>query len=175
MANDLLLNTYFKQYGFPVIFVRSTNVYGPRQQLFKIIPKTILSIKKGARIALHGGGVAKKSYIHIRDISIGECCILEKGEIGKVYHLSPDQSISIKDLVEKICALIHVDFSDVVEIVEERPGQDAFYELNSQFAKNTLAWKPSIDIQSGLLDVIEWTHLHWDILRPLNLEYQHKV
>src|SRR5262245_34282079 len=39
-AADLLLATYHKQFQFPVLTVRATNVYGARQQLFKIIPRS---------------------------------------------------------------------------------------------------------------------------------------
>jgi dTDP-glucose 4,6-dehydratase len=71
-AADLLLSTYVKQFNFPLVTVRSTNVYGARQQLFKIIPRSVIFVKLGKKIELHGGGVAVKSYIHVRDISRGE-------------------------------------------------------------------------------------------------------
>src|SRR5207237_7828144 len=86
-AADMLLKVYAKQYGFPLISVRATNVYGARQQLFKIIPRTVISAKAGKKISLHGGGVAVKSYINIRDVSRGELAILERGRIGQLYHL----------------------------------------------------------------------------------------
>src|SRR5262249_46825466 len=70
-AADQLLRTYARQYGFPLLTVRATNVYGARQQLFKIIPRSAVFIKLGQKIELHGGGVAVKSYIHIRDVSYG--------------------------------------------------------------------------------------------------------
>src|SRR5581483_11247187 len=60
---DLLLETFRKQFRFPLLTVRGTNVYGARQQLFKIIPRTVIYLKSGRRIELHGGGKAVKSYI----------------------------------------------------------------------------------------------------------------
>ncbi|MBI3955593.1 GDP-mannose 4,6-dehydratase, partial [Candidatus Gottesmanbacteria bacterium] len=93
-AADLLISTYIKNFNFPAVFVRSTNVYGAGQQLHKIIPRTVIYIKAEKKIELHGGGRSVKSYIHIRDISKGELLITEKGKIGQVYHLSPDKGIS---------------------------------------------------------------------------------
>ena len=65
-AGDFSLFTFFKNYRFPLVMIRATNVYGANQQLFKIIPRTVIYLKSGKKIELHGGGVAVKSYIHIR-------------------------------------------------------------------------------------------------------------
>src|SRR5262249_5601182 len=102
-AADFLLKTYAKQYGFPLLTVRATNVYGARQQLFKIIPRSAIYIRMGKRIELHGGGKAVKSYIHIRDVSCGELAVLENGRIGDLYHLSPDQGVEVRQVVRLIC------------------------------------------------------------------------
>src|SRR5437764_4049275 len=62
-AADLLLSTYHKEFGFPLLTVRATNVYGARQQLFKIVPRSVISLRLGRKIPLHGGGRAVKSYL----------------------------------------------------------------------------------------------------------------
>ena len=104
-AADLLLQTYAKQFGFAVVFVRATNVYGARQQLFKIIPRSVVFVRLGKTIELHGGGAAVKSYIHIRDVSRGELAILRDGRPGTIYHLSPSEGVAVRDVVRKICEL----------------------------------------------------------------------
>src|SRR3990167_6156031 len=55
-ASDMWLTALYKNYNFPVLLTRAANVYGPGQQLYRIIPKTILTIKMGAKLPLHGGG-----------------------------------------------------------------------------------------------------------------------
>ena len=67
-AADFHLHTLVKNYNFPMVMVRSTNVYGAHQQLWKIIPRSVINIKLDKKIQLHGGGVAVKSFINIRDI-----------------------------------------------------------------------------------------------------------
>src|ERR1700677_2194414 len=57
-AADMLLSVYRRQYDFPLLSVRATNVYGARQQLFKIMPRSVICIKSGKTIELHGGGQA---------------------------------------------------------------------------------------------------------------------
>jgi len=173
-AGDLMLQTLVKNYEFPLVTIRSTNVYGAHQQLFKIIPRSMIYQKLGKRIPLHGGGRAVKSFIHIRDISRGELSALEKGVDGNIYHLSPDQGISIHDLVQKICTLTGHSFIEAVEIVEERPGQDLAYTLNSSKARDQLGWQPVIDIDTGLHQVYDWINHEWDNILISPKDYQHK-
>src|SRR3990172_7866650 len=97
-AADLLLFTLVKNFNFPLVMVRSTNVYGAHQQLFKIIPRTVISIKLGKKVQLHGGGKAVKSYIHIRDVSRAQLAILEKGKKGEIYHISPDRGVTVAEV-----------------------------------------------------------------------------
>src|SRR5262249_2769099 len=144
-AADSLLAAYRKQFQFPVLTVRATNVYGAGQQLFKIIPRSAIYLLLGRTIELHGGGKAVKSYIHIRDVSHGELAVLERGRIGQMYHLSPDHGISIRDLVARMCRLMNVDFAKTTKSVDERPGQDAAYVIDSTLARTELSWRPTID------------------------------
>ena len=173
-AADMLLQTYHKQFNFPLLTVRATNVYGPRQQLFKIIPRTIIYLTLGRKIQLHGGGRAVKSYIHIRDVSWGELAILERGEIGRMYHLSPDRGITIRELVWTICKAMGQSFVDVTQDVGERPGQDDAYVIDSSKAREELDWSPRIPLEEGLAETIEWVRENMDVIRGEALEYVHR-
>jgi len=175
VAADLLLATYHKQFDFPLVSVRATNVYGARQQLFKIIPRSVIYIKLGQTIELHGGGKAVKSYIHIRDVSRGELAILEQGRLGRIYHLSPDQGIAVRDVVRLICERMDTPFEEATAIVAERPGQDAAYVIDSSRARSELGWAPAIDIEEGLAEVVDWCEQYWDDINRQPLEYIHKA
>lgn len=173
-AADMLLETYRRQFGFPVTTVRATNVYGARQQLFKIVPRSIIAMKQGRKIPLHGGGRAVKSYIHVRDVSRGELAILEQGEVGEIYHLSPDEGIAVADVVREIAFLMYKQFGDVTEAVAERPGQDAAYVIDSSLARSRFGWRPSIDLRSGLKETIAWVEKNWREIERSPLEYEHR-
>lgn len=173
-AGDLLLHTFHRQFGFPLVTVRSTNVYGARQQLFKIIPRTVIYLKLGRKIELHGGGKAIKSYIHIRDISRGELAILEKGELGRIYHLSPDSGVAVADVVRLICEQMRKSFESCTTSVEERPGQDNAYVIDSALARDSLDWSPRIRLEEGLAEVTDWVEAHWSEILGQPLEYLHK-
>jgi dTDP-glucose 4,6-dehydratase len=174
-AADMLLSAYQRQYGFPLLTIRATNVYGARQQLFKIIPRSAIYIRSGQTIELHGGGKAVKSYIHIRDVSEGEWRILESGTIGDRYNLSPDHGIAVCDVVRKVCDFMGVPFSKATRVVDERPGQDAAYVIDSTKLRTELDWAPLISLDDGLREVVEWTDAHWDEIKSQPLTYEHKA
>jgi dTDP-glucose 4,6-dehydratase len=173
-AADLLLSTYHKEFGFPLLSVRATNVYGARQQLFKIVPRSVISLRVGRTIPLHGGGRAVKSYIHVRDVSRGELAILERGEVGQTYHLSPDQGAAVRDVVRTICERLGRSFAEGTEAVAERPGQDAAYVIDSGRARRELGWAPRITLDQGLSEVIDWVDANWAEIKDVPLAYQHK-
>ena len=173
-AADFLLRTYHKHFGFPLVTVRATNVYGARQQLFKIIPRSAIYVKLGKKIQLHGGGKAVKSYIHIRDVSRGELAVLERGQLGQIYHLSPDRGVAVRNVVETICNSMGRNFAEATTVVEERPGQDAAYVIDSTRARTELGWSPQIGLQEGLTEVSRWVEENWVEITQQSLEYQHK-
>jgi dTDP-glucose 4,6-dehydratase len=171
---DLLLSVYRKQFQFPLLSVRATNVYGARQQLFKIIPRTAIFLKAGKTIELHGGGEAVKSYIHIRDVSRGELSVLERGKVGELYHLSPDEGVRVRSVVQEMCEMNGIPFETAVTAVAERPGQDAAYVIDSSKARSELGWTPQIPLREGLKEVLHWVNDYWEEIRNQPLQYEHK-
>lgn len=172
-AGDLSLFTYFKNFSFPLVMIRATNVYGAGQQLFKIIPRSILYIKGKKMIELHGGGEAVKSYIHIRDVSKGEWLAMEKGVPGEIYHLSPDQGIQVKEVVREICRLMKVPFETAAKAVGERLGQDKAYLIDSSKARKELGWTPSVSLAEGLLGTCQWIEENYQDISQRPLAYIH--
>ncbi len=173
-AADMSLMTFFKNYNFPVVFTRAANVYGPGQQLYRIIPKTILSIKLGKKLPLHGGGHSLRSFIHIRDVADGTMRVARQANPGEIYHFSTSRNISIRDLVRLICERMKVSFEEMVEITEDRPGKDAAYLLDSSKAKGILGWSDKIGLEEGIEDTIRWVEGNIDVLKDMPLAYMHK-
>jgi dTDP-glucose 4,6-dehydratase len=173
-AADMLLATFRSQFDFPLLTVRATNVYGARQQLFKIIPRSAIYIRQGRKIPLHGGGVAVKSYIHVRDISRGELAILERGRPGEIYHLSPAEGVAVRHVVETIAKRSGKTLDEVADIVGERPGQDAAYVIDSSRARRELGWSSQVGFSEGIDEVVQWVENYWDEILQQSLDYQHK-
>jgi dTDP-glucose 4,6-dehydratase len=173
-AGDLSLFTFVKNFKFPMVMIRATNVYGPHQQLFKIIPRSIIYMKQKKKIPLHGGGQAIKSYIHIRDVSRGERLAMEEGLPGEIYHLSPDQGVTVKEVVSTLAERLKIPFESAVDVVDERLGQDKAYTIDSSKARRELKWKPTIELGEGLQQTITWVEDYYQEIEKQPLEYLHK-
>ena len=175
-AADMFLFTLVKNYNFPMVMIRATNVYGPHQQLWKIIPRSAIYLNIGRKIELHGGGAAVKSFINIRDVSKGELSAMIHGRDGEIYHLSPGNSaFAVRDVVEKVCAIKGKVFNDCTEIVGERLGQDSAYVIDSTKAKTELGWRPQIDLNEGIIKVVEWVDENLKAIKDESLVYIHKL
>jgi len=173
-ACDMSLMTFFKNYNFPVVFTRAANVYGPGQQLYRIIPRTILFFLTGNKLQLHGGGHSVRSFIHINDVADGTLKAAREGNPGDIYHFSTPQNISIRSVVELTAKIMNVEFSKFVEVADERPGKDSAYLLDSTKAKTGLGWKDRISLEQGINDTIKWLKDNLEIIKKCSFDYIHK-
>ena len=172
-AIDMSLNCFFNNYKFPVVYTRSANFYGPGQQLYRIIPRSIIYMKMGRKIPLHGGGESVRSFIHGKDVSEATYQLMLEGVPGEIYHLSTDEPIAIKDLVKLIANKMDLDFADVVNVTQDRPGKDKVYSLSTAKIKKFLGWSPSVNLSNGIDEVIRWVDEYWDDIKDMRLDYQH--
>lgn len=173
-AADMSLQTFFDVHKFPVVTTRAANVYGPGQQLYRIIPKTIMSILNGMKLPLHGGGWSERSFIHMDDVSQATQLIGEKGEPGECFHIATENTISIRGLVELICQKMGVAFDSICEISDDRPGKDAVYLLDSSKLRDTLGWKDTVSLEKGVEQTIAWAIKQEKELSSQSMEYKHK-
>jgi len=173
-ACDLHLSSFHKAYGFPVVFTRAANVYGPGQQLYRIIPRTLLSALSGKPMQLHGGGHSMRAFIHIHDVVKATLQLALDGEEGTTWHLSTRESLSIRALVEQICTLTGADFEDLVQISEDRLGKDQSYLLDSSAMRQAHGWSDQINLIQGLKETLTWVDANLNTLKNLPWNYQHK-
>ena len=174
-ACDMHLMSFFEAYKFPVVFTRAANVYGAGQQLYRIIPRAILYARLGKKLLLHGDGTSERSFVHMNDVSDATYRIALNGTAGTTYHISTKETISIRDLVMKICKLINVNFTELVEESEERLGKDQSYMLKTDKIRTELGWQDNIDLEQGISSTIEWVDSNLDTLKNLPHKYIHKA
>ena len=173
-AGDMSLRTYFANYQFPVVFTRAANVYGPGQQLYRIVPRTIVAAMGGQKLRLDGGGKSVRVFIHMTDVSDATLKIARRGELGGTYHISGYELVSIRRLVEMILEHLGKSFDDCVEIAPERPGKDTAYMLDSVKLRTELGWRDTVSLERGVDDVIRWAKQFSNDLAKLPAKYSHK-
>ncbi|MBM3878953.1 MAG: NAD-dependent epimerase/dehydratase family protein [Verrucomicrobia bacterium] len=173
-ACDLSLLAFHRAYGFPVVFTRAANVCGPGQQLYRIVPRTILSVLTGQKLKLEGGGTSTRSFIHIEDVCTGTLAVARHGRPGEAYHLATDQSVTIRGLVETICRHLNCAFADCVDLAPARRGLDAAYLLDCAKARDELGWVAQASLDRIVTETIAWARHHLEVLRRQPWDYVHQ-
>jgi dTDP-glucose 4,6-dehydratase len=173
-AIDLSLLAFWKQYDFPVVLTRFANFYGPGQQLYRIVPHAIISAKTGGKLQLHGGGTSVRAFVYGEDVAAATFLAMTKGRDGEIYHFSTSEFVSIRELVERIAAVLEVPFDHFVELAPERPGKDHAYRLDCRKARDELGWSAKYLLDQGLRQTIRWVENNLAEIRTLPLDYIHK-
>lgn len=173
-AVDMSLATYYQRYNFPMIIARFANFYGPGQQLYRIIPRTIIYALLKKKLQLHGGGMAVRAFIYGTDVADAIIKTILLGKIGEIYHFSSDEFYTISDVVFNIAKKLNIDINDLVEITKDRPGKDHAYLMDSSKAKLQLDWIQKISLDEGIEETHKWILNNFNHIKTLPLEYLHK-
>jgi dTDP-glucose 4,6-dehydratase len=152
---ELLINSYVKTYGADVVITRCTNNYGPRQFNEKLIPKIIGLSNENKKIPVYGTGTSIRDWIHVEDHCKAIMLVLEKGISGESYNISSSNEVNNLTLVTKILEILNKS-KENIEFVENRPGEDTRYSLDSSKIYQELGWTPMINFDVGLEKTIQW-------------------
>lgn len=162
-AADQLGRAYARTYGLPVITVRSTNNYGPRQYWEKLTPSVIQKALAREPIPIYGSGRQIRDWIHVSDFCRALECILEGGVPGEIYNVGAQNELANIDYVRRICRILdelapHPDgsYADLIRHVADRPGHDVRYGLNPTKLRTTLGWRAQTTFEEGLAATIGW-------------------
>ena len=152
---ELLVNAYFVTYNCDCIITRCTNNYGPMQFPEKLIPKTIILAKQNKKIPVYGTGKNTRDWIFVKDHCQAILKIIDNGKSQKSYNISAHNNITNIEIVKKILNLMDCS-DDLIEFVDDRPGHDLRYGLNSSKIRNELEWSESVNFEDGLKETINW-------------------
>ena len=152
---DLLARAYFRTYRFPVIITRCTNNYGPYQYPEKFIPLIITRALQGQDIPVYGDGLQVRDWIHVVDHCAGLDAALHMGRDGEIYNLGAGNEWPNREIARRILQLVGKPES-LLSYVQDRPGHDRRYALNSDKACKELGWAPHVTLEDGLKRTVDW-------------------
>ena len=154
-AAELLINSYSVTFSSDVIITRCTNNYGPRQFPEKLIPKTIILANHNKKIPIYGSGTNIRDWIYVDDHCDAVLLALLKGKTGESYNISANNEIDNITIVKQILEMMNKS-EDLIEFVEDRPGHDFRYSMDSTKISNELGWKTKSNFKDGLEKTIQW-------------------
>ena len=168
-AAELLIKSFSVTYDSDVVITRCTNNYGPRQFPEKLIPKTIILAKQGRNIPIYGNGKNLRDWIFVDEHCDAVYEILMKGKSGQAYNISANNEISNVQIVNKILEIMGKS-NDLIEFVEDRPGHDQRYSLDSSKIKNEFGWSTKINFEEGIRKTIEWYEKNFSYYESISNE-----
>jgi len=157
-AAELLINSYFTTFNSDVVITRCTNNYGPRQFAEKLIPKTIILAYHDKKIPIYGNGKNVRDWIYVEDHCDAVLSVLHHGTSGGSYNISANNEIDNLTIVRKILEIMNKP-ENLIEFVEDRPGHDLRYSLDSTKISDQLGWKVKSSFEEGLKKTVQW-YLH---------------
>lgn len=162
---DLICLSYFKTHNFPVLITRCSNNYGPYQYPEKLIPLTINQLLSHKKVPVYGTGEQIRDWIYVGDHCNGIKKVLEHGRIGEIYNFGGNSELSNLDVIKSICKFIKPseNVNSHIEYIEDRPGHDIRYSIDSSKSINELHWKPAYNFRDAIEDTINWyiNHKKW--------------
>ena len=154
-AADMFVHAYCKTYKLNASITRCTNNYGPYQHPEKLVPKTIIRALKNLKIPMYGTGMNIRDWIYVQDHCEAIDLVLTKGQPGQTYNVAAGNEVSNLEIVRKILSQLGKD-QDLITFVEDRPGHDVRYSLDSSRIRSELGWKPKRSFEKALKDTIDW-------------------
>ena len=152
---ELIVNSYVKTYECDCIITRCTNNYGPHQFPEKLIPKTLLLAENNQKIPIYGTGKNIRDWIHVNDHCNAIIDVLHKGKTGESYNISSGNEIDNLTIIKKILSIMDKP-EDLIEFVDDRPGHDFRYSMNSDKLQNELGWKSKTNFDLGIENTVNW-------------------
>lgn len=152
---DHLVHAYWRTYGLPTIVTHSCNFYGPNQYPEKLIPLFITNLMEQKKVPIYGDGKQVREWIYTTDHCNAIATIMEHGKDGEVYNIGTGERKTNLDVTRALLSLLHVA-DDMIEYVNDRPGHDRRYALDSTKLRTTLGWKPDYTFERGLQNTVDW-------------------
>ena len=162
-AADHLVRAYWHTYGLPTLTTNCSNNYGPYQFPEKLIPLMIHHALAGKPLPVYGDGQNVRDWLYVLDHCAALRTVLERGRPGEVYNIGGGEEMKNIDLVKLVCALLDDarprtggSYAALISFVQDRPGHDRRYAIDSRKIQRELGWRPQESFASGLKKTVRW-------------------
>lgn len=163
-ASDHLVRAYHHTYGVPVLTTNCSNNYGPYQFPEKLIPLTILNAMNGKPIPVYGDGQNVRDWLYVADHCDAIRTVLARGKVGQTYNVGGRNEKPNLEIVHAICSILDelrpadavVPHSKLITYVQDRPGHDHRYAMDTRKIERELNWQPKETFETGIRKTVEW-------------------
>lgn len=154
-CGDMLCRAYFKTFAVPVVVTHCSNNYGPHQYPEKLIPFLILRMLENKKLPIYGDGKNVRDWIYVLDHCKALWLCLFKAMPGEVYNIGADNEMNNLEIADLILKMFGRDRS-WIEFVDDRPGHDRRYAINTSKIKKDFGWRPKYNFRKAFQETVDW-------------------
>jgi dTDP-glucose 4,6-dehydratase len=161
-ASDHLVRAWGRTYKLPVIITNCSNNYGPYHFPEKLIPLIILNALAKKPLPVYGKGDQIRDWLYVEDHARALYKVVTEAEVGTTYNIGGHNEKQNLEVVQTVCMLLDElrptdgNYADLITFVDDRPGHDRRYAIDSSKIQKELGWKPHESFESGIRKTIEW-------------------
>ncbi|NEP80757.1 MAG: dTDP-glucose 4,6-dehydratase [Okeania sp. SIO3B3] len=180
-GSDHLARAYYHTYGIPTVITNCSNNYGPYHFPEKLIPLMCINMLLGKQLPVYGDGQNIRDWLYVIDHCRALDTVIHKGKPGETYNIGGNNEVKNIDLVRMLCQIMDELAKDLpvqpceklITFVKDRPGHDRRYAIDATKIKTELGWQPSVTVEEGLRQTVEWFLNNRNWWEPLlSEEYQ---
>ncbi len=159
-ASDHLVRAFAQTYNLSTTLSHCSNNYGPCQYPEKFIPLMITHCLAKKPLPIYGRGANVRDWLYVDDHADALWTILQKGKKDQTYDIGGKTELSNLELLHLLIELLEQkipgDYRSLIRFVQDRPGHDYRYALDTAKIEKELGWKPKVSLREGLKKTIEW-------------------
>jgi dTDP-glucose 4,6-dehydratase len=154
-GGELMCLAYGTSYGTDVVITRGANTIGPRQYPEKLVPLFVTNALQDMPLPVYGDGRQVRNWMHVEEHAEAIDLVLRRGQSGQAYNVGADNECENLDIVHALLERIGKPHS-LIQHVEDRPGHDRRYGLDTSRIRDELGWQPRRDWRQTLHDTVDW-------------------
>jgi dTDP-glucose 4,6-dehydratase len=161
-SSDMVVRSYHRTYGLPVITTNCSNNYGPFQFPEKLIPLMLLNALEERPLPVYGDGKNVRDWLFVEDHCSALRAVLDHGRPGEVYNIGGTSERTNLDVVRQICSVLdqfqpaQQPRQELIRFVADRPGHDRRYSMDAEKIRKEIGWSPKVDFEEGVQRTIKW-------------------
>src|SRR5439155_6239337 len=166
-GGDRLASAYWATYRLPVVVTRCSNNYGPRQYPEKLVPLFITNAIDDEPLPVYGSGLNTRDWLHVDDHCSALWLLLQQeGVEGETFNIGAQAEFDVLTMTDTILRLLGKPRT-LIRHVEDRPGHDRRYAVDSSRLTRLTGWKPQIAFEQGIRQTVEWYRRNEAWWRPI--------
>ena len=162
-SSDHLVRAWSSTYKLPILITNCSNNYGPYQFPEKLIPLVILNALDGKHIPIYGQGDQIRDWLYVEDHVKALYEVAVNAKPGITYNIGGLNEKKNIEVVRSICNILdntiplkNGKYKSLIKYVDDRPGHDKRYAIDSSKIKKELKWEPEETFETGLRKTVKW-------------------